>query len=180
MILGSDEEQDQMTCHIQEWQFLLFKFPAVKRMVDYRNGLCLSVCPSVHPSVTLSWPLHISWTLWKIFIKLWSNVCLSESMCRTHVNHANSRSQVKVMDQTTGRPAIGHSSNGQKDISDQLGMPGHWPPGMPGHRPPITGHSLTTGQVDDIETSSLPITGHRPSSHRSLDLERLNTVEIQE
>ena len=42
-------------------------------MGDYRNGLHLSICP-----------LHISWTLWKIFIKLWSNVRLSESMCRTH------------------------------------------------------------------------------------------------
>ena len=118
----------------------------------------LSVHPSVSPSVTLSCPLHISWTLWKIllplegfslnvgymfasvrrcaklitqpcphevkftvqghrfepwiscqfciswtlrkiFIKLWSNVRLSESMCRIHVNHANSRSrsQVKVI-----------------------------------------------------------------------------------
>ena len=55
------------------------------------------VSPSVCPSVTLSCPLHISSTLLKIFIKLWSNVCLSESMCRPHVNHANSRSQVKVM-----------------------------------------------------------------------------------
>ena len=41
------------------------------------------VCPSVHPSVTLSSPLHISWTCLKIFIKLWLNVRLSESMCRT-------------------------------------------------------------------------------------------------
>ena len=57
------------------------------------------VCPSICPSITLSCPLHISWTLWKIFIKLWSNVRLSESMFRTHVNHANSRSRslVKVM-----------------------------------------------------------------------------------
>ena len=47
----------------------------------------------------ISCQLCISWTLWKIFIKLWSNVRLSESMCRTHVNHANSRSrsQVKVI-----------------------------------------------------------------------------------
>ena len=46
--------------------------------------VCPFVRPSVCPSVTLSYPLHISWTVWKIFIKLWSNVCLSESMCRTH------------------------------------------------------------------------------------------------
>ena len=46
--------------------------------------VCPPVRPSVCLSVTLSWPLHISWTLWKIFIKLWSKVCLSESMCRTH------------------------------------------------------------------------------------------------
>ena len=71
-------------------------------------------------------------------------------------------------------------ANRPMDISDQLGMPGHQLPGMPGHRPSLTGHSPTTGQVGDIETSSLPITGHRPSSHRSLDLERLNLAEIQE
>ena len=58
-------------------------------MGDYRMAfvcpsVCPSICPSVFPSVTLSCPLHISWTLWKIFIKLWSNVCLSESMCRTY------------------------------------------------------------------------------------------------
>ena len=51
---------------------------------------------------------------------------------------------------------------------------------MPCHRPPLTGNSPTTGQVGDIETSSLTITGHGPSSHRSLDLERLNSGEIQE
>ena len=60
----------------------------------------------------------------------------------------------------------GHSPNGQEDISDRPGMPS------------VTGHSPTTGQVD--ETSSLPITGHRPSSHRSLDTERLNTGGIPE
>ena len=63
-------------------------------MGDYRNCLCLSIClsvlpsvpvpPSICPSVTLSCVLHISWTLWKIFIKLWSNVRLSELMCRNH------------------------------------------------------------------------------------------------
>ena len=41
--------------------------PTVKWSGDYtcRIGLCLSICPSV----TLSCLLHISWTLWKIFIK---------------------------------------------------------------------------------------------------------------
>ena len=53
-------------------------------------------------------------------------------------------------------------------------------PGMPGHRVPATGHSPTTGQTGDIETSSLPITGHRPSNHWSLELERLNPAEIKE
>ena len=48
------------------------------------HPLRLSLCPSVCPSVTFSCPLHISWTLWKIFIKVLSNVRLSESMCRTH------------------------------------------------------------------------------------------------
>ena len=55
-------------------------------------------------------------------------------------------------------------------ISGRPGMPGHWPPGMPGHRATATGHLLTTGQTGDIETSCLPVTGHRPSSHRSLEL----------
>ena len=32
----------------------------------------------------ISSSLHISWTLWKIFIKVGSNVRLSEMMCRTH------------------------------------------------------------------------------------------------
>ena len=115
-------------------------------MGDYRNGLCLCISPSLHlspsvhpsvcPSITLSCPLHISWTLWKsslnfgqmfasvsqcaepiiqpcqlkvkvtgqghrfepwiscpfhisytpgrIFFKLWSYVCLSGTICRTH------------------------------------------------------------------------------------------------
>ena len=48
-------------------------------------------CPSdclvkvtIEGHLSLSCLLHISWTLWKIFMKLWSNVCLSEAMCRTH------------------------------------------------------------------------------------------------
>ena len=32
----------------------------------------------------ISCSLHISWTLWKIFIKFGSNIRLSEMMCRTH------------------------------------------------------------------------------------------------
>ena len=83
--------------------------PAAKRMEDSRNCLCVSIYQSVHPSVTLSCPLHISWTQayrlkvkitgqghrfepWiscplhisytpgRIFFKLWSYVCFSESM----------------------------------------------------------------------------------------------------
>ena len=32
----------------------------------------------------ISCPLHISYTPGRIFFKLWSYVCLSETMCRTH------------------------------------------------------------------------------------------------
>ena len=53
-------------------------------------------------------------------------------------------------------------------------------PGMPSQRAPATGHSPTTGQTGNIETSSLPITGHQPFSHRLLELERLNPAEIKE
>ena len=59
-------------------------------------------------------------------------------------------------------------------------MPSHRPPGMPSHRAPATGQSPSTGQMGEKETSSLPITRHRPSSHRSLELDRLNSREIQE
>ena len=45
---------------------------------------------------------------------------------------------------------------------------------------PSTSHRTLTGQTGDVETSSLPITGHQPASHHSLELERLNPVEIQE
>ena len=58
-------------------------------------------------------------------------------------------------------------------------MPGHRPPGN-GHRAPAIGQSLSTGQMGEKETSNLPITGHRPSRHRSLELDRLNSREIQE
>ena len=59
---------------------------------------------------------------------------------------------------TTGQPATRHSPHGQEDITD---------------RPPVT------SQMGTMEFSSLSITGHRPSSHRSLDLERFNTGESQ-
>ena len=32
----------------------------------------------------ISCPLHISWTLWKIFIKLWTNVHLSKTVYKTY------------------------------------------------------------------------------------------------
>ena len=74
---------------------------------------------------------------------------------------------------TTGPLTTGQSSNGQEDISGQPGLSGHL-------ACPVTSHRAFAGQTGDVETSSLPITGHRPSSHRSLELERLNSAEIQE
>ena len=58
------------SCFGKETAFLAFCLwiPRHEQMGDYRNGLRLSVCPSICPSVTLSCPLHISWTLQKIFI----------------------------------------------------------------------------------------------------------------
>ena len=81
---------------------------------------------------------------------------------------------------TTDPPTAGQLPNGEEDTSGRPGMPGHRPPGMPGHWAPATGQSPSTGQMGKKETSSLPITGHRPSSHRSLELDRLNSREIQE
>ena len=80
---------------------------------------------------------------------------------------------------TTDPPTAGQSPNGEEDTSGRLGMPCHWPPGI-GHRAPATGQSPSTGQMGETETSSLPITGHLPSRHRSLELDRLNSREIQE
>ena len=57
----------------------------------YRNGLFQSTCQSI----TLSCPLHISWTLRKIFIKLRSNVPLSEKVCRTHNSATQTQGQFK-------------------------------------------------------------------------------------
>ena len=80
---------------------------------------------------------------------------------------------------TTDPPTAGQSPNGEEDTSGRPGMPCHRPPGI-GHRAPATGQSPSTGQMGETETSSLPITGHRPSRHRSLELDRLNSRKIQE
>ena len=74
-------------------------FALVRRCIEpitQRCRLKVNVTIEGHPSLSCS--LHISWTLRKIFMKLWSNVCLSEAMCRTHNKHADSRSrpQLKV------------------------------------------------------------------------------------
>ena len=66
----------------------------------------------------------------------------------------------------TDPPTAGHSPNGEEDTS--------------GHRAPATGWSPSTVQLGEKETSSLPITGNLPSSLRSLELDRLNSREIQE
>ena len=56
--------------------------PRSRRGGGYRNAPS-SVRPSVcHSGLTLSCPLHISWTLWTILIKLHSNVSLSKTVCR--------------------------------------------------------------------------------------------------
>ena len=81
---------------------------------------------------------------------------------------------------TTDPPATGKSPNGLEVTARRPGMPGHRPLGMPGHRAPATGHSPTTGQMGEEMSSSLPVTGHRPSSHRSLESDRLNPMAIQE
>ena len=47
-------------------------------------SVCLSIPLSICLFVILSCLLHISWTLWKIFMKPLSNVCRSEMMCRTY------------------------------------------------------------------------------------------------
>ena len=47
-----------------------------------RRKKCVFKGHEFEPSISCS--LHISWNLWKIFIKFWSNVHLSEMMCRTH------------------------------------------------------------------------------------------------
>ena len=42
---------------------------------------------------SISCPLHISWTLWTIFIKLHPNVPFGETLCRTHASAMESRGQ---------------------------------------------------------------------------------------
>ena len=77
----------------------LVKFGSnVHLSVEPRTQWCrLKVKVTIEGHSSLSCSLHISWTFWKIFMKLWSNVCFSEAMCRTH-KHADlsSRSQLKV------------------------------------------------------------------------------------
>ena len=41
----------------------------------------------------ISCQLHIFFTPWRIFVILWSNVCLSETMCRTHYSTMQTRGQ---------------------------------------------------------------------------------------
>ena len=69
----------------------------------YRKTLCQSVIPSVR----LSCPLHISWTLWMIFIKLHSNVPLSDVLCRT--NDSAMQTQIKVISRWWNLPCV-HST----------------------------------------------------------------------
>ena len=62
-------------------------------------GLKVKVTVEGHEFEPWIWcRLHISFTPGRIFFKLWSNVCLSEMMCRTHLSYATSRSrsQLKV------------------------------------------------------------------------------------
>ena len=71
----------------------------------------------------------------------------------------------------TSQPATGHQSTGHWPFA-------HWTRRhhrlATGHQPPVTGQmGITHG------SSSQSITGHRPSSHRSLDLENINTGESQ-
>ena len=77
-------------------------FASVRRCAELISQPCrLKVKVTVKGHEFEPWilcSLHISWTLWKIFIKFGSNVHLSEMMCRTHNNSADlrSRSQFKV------------------------------------------------------------------------------------
>ena len=87
--------------------------------------------------------------------------CTQESMSTSHWPLVTGQS-------TTGQPATGHLPNGQEDTDR--------PPVTTSHRPPVTGHRPPVKWA--IQTFlSQSVTGHRPSSHRSLDLERLNTGE---
>jgi hypothetical protein len=60
------------------------------------NGFALS-CQSVRWSVIrpspFSCPLYYSYTNWRIFFKLGSNVHLNKGMCRTHFAHVSGQGQ---------------------------------------------------------------------------------------
>ena len=71
---------------------------------------------------------------------------------------------------TTGQPAIGHLPSGQENISEQL---------VTGHRSLVMDHwSRVSGHRSNghyTRISSQSIIGQWPSTHRSLDLENINT-----
>ena len=77
----------------------------------------------------------------------------------------------------TGRRSTSHRSTGHRPFAQWTRrhhrFAGHWPPAI--------GHwSMATGQMGITqEISCQSITGHRSSSHRSLDLENINTGENQ-
>ena len=58
----------------------IFKSPATKR----EGVIGMPFVCQFFPSVTLSYPLRISWPLRTNFIKLHSNVPLSETVCKAH------------------------------------------------------------------------------------------------
>ena len=74
----------------------LYRFLIFAPLLTYSNARLLSVRPSVRHSVCNTFvSLHINWTLWTIFIKLHSNVPLSE----TGAEHMTQLPRIKV----TGR-----------------------------------------------------------------------------
>ena len=72
------ELQSLWSAHLLTMLYISMKF--CENILKWPSSVCLSICLSI----TLSCLLHISWTLWMIFIKFWSNVCLCETMCRTN------------------------------------------------------------------------------------------------
>ena len=73
-------------------------FASVNRCAELISQLCqLKVKVTGHGfELWISCPLHISYTPGRIFFKLWSYVCLSETMCRTHNSTMPTQSQVTV------------------------------------------------------------------------------------
>ena len=75
-------------------------FALVRRCAEAITQACrLKVKVTVKGHEFAPWfscSLHISWTLWKIYIKFGSNVRLSEMMCTTHLNNADSRSRSQL------------------------------------------------------------------------------------